>query len=174
VEEAEFRLGRGYRVRSLWRGCVFLVLAAIVYVVTFHAGGLTLSGIALFPLLVSAGYFAAYLWRGRMRTRLTPEGIEVRRYSTRFVPWDEIRNIESVSYDTVAQIPTVTRSGAVLSSGQGWRPARTVAAIRIVRTSGHHITLPAPLVTGDQSDPEFDDKLRLIRARWQDATGRVR
>jgi hypothetical protein len=44
-----------------------------------------------------------------------------------------------------------------------------VAAVRIVRTSGHRIQLPAPLVTDSQADPDFDDKVRLIKARWQQA-----
>jgi hypothetical protein len=44
-----------------------------------------------------------------------------------------------------------------------------VAAVRIVRTSGHRTQLPAPLVTDSQDDPDFDDKVRLIKARWQKA-----
>ena len=173
VEDVEFGLGRGYRARPLWQGCVFLVLAAVAYVVLSHVGGPTLGGVAVFPLLISIGYFTAYLRLGRMRTRLTPAGIEVRRWSTRLVPWSSISSIEAASYDTVAEIPIATRSGAVLSSQQRWRSGRKLAAVRIVRTSGHRIMLPAPLVTEDQSDPEFDDKVRLIQAHWQEATGKV-
>jgi hypothetical protein len=44
-----------------------------------------------------------------------------------------------------------------------------VAAVRIVCTSGHRIQLPAPLVTSSQDDPDFDDKVQLIKARWQQA-----
>jgi hypothetical protein len=40
---------------------------------------------------------------------------------------------------------------------------------RIVRASGHPIHLPAPLVTDSQADPDFDDKVRLIKERWQQA-----
>jgi Bacterial PH domain len=171
--DVEFRLGRGYRARPLWRGCVFLVLAGIIYVVTMHIGGLTLGAIALLPLLWSLVSLATFFLRGRMRTRVTPSGIEVHRYRSEFVPWEKVKDIETVSYDRVADVPTVNRSGAVLTSGQGWKAPRKVAAVRVVRTSGHHLTLPAPLVTEDQSDPEFDDKVRLIRAHWQNAAGRA-
>lgn len=173
VDDVEFRLGRGYRARPLWRGCVFLVLAGIVYVGTMHIGGLTLRWIAVLPLLYSVYSFTVYVWRGRMRTRLTPGGIEVHRWFSKFVPWDTIKDIETVSYDQVADIPTVNRSGAVLSSGQSWRAPRKVAAVQVVRTSGHRLALPAPLVTDGQSDPEFDDKVRLIREHWHQAVGKA-
>jgi hypothetical protein len=41
--------------------------------------------------------------------------------------------------------------------------------VQIVRTSGHRIRLPAPLVTDSQDDPDFNDKVRLIKAHWQQA-----
>lgn len=84
------------------------------------------------------------------------------------MPWQAIRNIETISSEQVADVPVVnirTRSG---SSPRGRGP-RTVAAVRIVLTSGHRIHLPAPLVTNSQDDPDFDDKVRLIKERWQQA-----
>jgi len=41
--------------------------------------------------------------------------------------------------------------------------------VQIARTSGHRIKLPAPLVTASQDDPDFNDKVQLIKARWQQA-----
>jgi hypothetical protein len=67
----------------------------------------------------------------------------------------------------------VNRTGAVLSSGQSWRAPRKVAAVQVVRSSGRRLALPAPLVTEDQSDPEFDDKVRLIRTHWQEAMAKT-
>jgi hypothetical protein len=62
---------------------------------------------------------------------------------------------------------------SISASGTGVPPPgrgpRTVAAVRIVRASGHRIQLPAPLVTSSQDDPDFDDKVDLIKAHWQQA-----
>jgi hypothetical protein len=123
--------------------------------------------VAVLPLLYAAGSFAVYAWRGRMYTRLTPAGIEVRGYRNRFVAWQNIRSIEVIDYEKVADIPVVDRRTGARPSRR--RPNRKVAVVRIVRARGHRIELPAPLVTEGQSDPDFTDKARLIRARWQEA-----
>ena len=41
------------------------------------------------------------------------------------------------------------------------------ATVRVARTSGRSLLLRAPLVTTWQSDPEFEDKVRLIHQWWQ-------
>jgi hypothetical protein len=165
VNDVEFRLGRGYRAQLLARGCVALALAVIFFVagLEMHA----LKWLALVALAYSAGSSALYLWRGRFRTRLTPQGIEVHRYFNKFVPWQNIRNIETLSYDRVAEVPVASRrSGVVSAHGRG---PRVVASVRVARTSGRRIQLPAPVVIAAQDDPEFDDKVRLIKTRWQQA-----
>jgi hypothetical protein len=165
VDDVEFRLSRGYRARLLWRGCVGLALAVALFVAGLNTSAL--KWVALFPLAYSACSLAMYLWRGRFRTRLTPRGIEMHRYFNKFVPWQSIRDIETLSYDRVADVPVAnTRNRTVSPRGRG---PRLVAAVRIVRTSGHRTQLPAPLVTDSQDDPDFDDKVRLIKARWHEA-----
>jgi hypothetical protein len=165
VGDVEFRLSRGYYARLLWRGCVALVLAVVLFVAGLNTSAL--KWVALLPLAYSAGSVTLYLWRGRFCTRLTPRGIEVHRYFNKFVPWQSIRDIETDSYHRVADVPVANvRSRTVSPRGRG---PRLVAAVRVVRTSGHRIRLPAPVVTADQGDPDFDDKVRLIKSRWREA-----
>jgi hypothetical protein len=165
VDDVEFRLGRGYRTRPLARGCVALVLAAVLYVAGLHV--FALQWLAVFPLAYAAGSFAVCAWRGQLSTRLTVRGIEIRRFRRRLVPWQAIRDIETISYDRVADVPVANaRTRTVSPRGRG---PRTVAAVQIVRASGHRIQLPAPLVTNSQDDPHFIDKVQLIKARWQQA-----
>jgi hypothetical protein len=104
---------------------------------------------------------------GRGSTRLTARGIEIRRYRRKLVPWQAIRDIETVSFDRVADVP-VANVRTRIQSPRGRGP-RTVAAVQIVRTSGHRIRLPAPLVTRSKDDPNFHDKVQMIKARWRQA-----
>ena len=165
MNDVEFRLGRGYFARPLAKGCLALVIAAVLYVADFHAPALQF--LAIFPLAFAAGSLAVCAWRGHLRTRLTPQGIEIRRYHRKLVPWQDIRNIETISYSHVGDVP-VANPRTRIASPRGRGP-NTVAAVQIVRTSGHRIRLPAPLVTRSQDDTEFTDKVQLIKARWQEA-----
>ena len=165
MDDVEFRLGRGYRTRPMIQGCFTLVIAAALY-----AGGLhmpALRGLALFPLAYALGCFAVCARRAYVSTRLTARGIEIRRFRRRLVPWESIRDIETIGFDRVDDVPVASARTRVASPGG--RGPGTVAEVRIVRTSGHRIRLPAPLVTNSQSDPHFNDKVQLIKARWQQA-----
>jgi hypothetical protein len=177
VDDIEFRLARGYRTRLLVQGGVALVLAAALYAARLHRfvhpsphGGpseIRSQWLAIVPLVYAAGSFAVYAWRGQLSARLTARGIEIRRYRRRLVPWQAIRDIETISYDRVACVPVANNRTRTVSPRD--RGPRTVAAVQIVRTGGHRIKLPAPLVTRSQDDPDFNDKVRLIKARWQQA-----
>ena len=166
VGDVEFRLGRGYRTRPLTLGCLALVLAAALFAAGLHMPAL--QWLAVFPLAYAAGSFAVCAWNGLVSTRLTARGIEIRRYRRRLVPWKAIRIIETISSEQVADVPVANVRIQSGSSPRGRGP-RTVAAVRIVLTSGHRIHLPAPLVTSSQDDPDFEDKVQLIKERWQQA-----
>ncbi len=101
MDDVEFRLGRGFRTRPLALGGVALILAAALYAAGLHMPAL--QWLAVFPLAYAAGSLAVYAWRGHLSTRLTARGIEIRRYRRRLVPWQAIRDIETISYDQVAQ-----------------------------------------------------------------------
>jgi hypothetical protein len=163
VDDVEFRLGRGFRTRALAAGCVGLGLAAVLLLTGIQLPALR--WMAILPLAFAAGSFAVWARRRQLSTRLTPQGIEIRRYRRRLVPWQAISGIETVSHEHVRDVAAYNFS---THDARG-RGSRTVAAVRITRASGHPIQLPAPLVTDSQDDPGFDDKVRLIRARWQQA-----
>jgi hypothetical protein len=181
VDYVEFRPSRRQRTRLLVQGGVALVLAAALYAARLHmfalpspASGspatpseISSQWLAVFPLAYAAGSFAVYAWRGQLSTRLTARGIEIRRYRRRLVPWQAIRDVETIGYDRVAYVPVANNRARTVSPRD--RGPRTVAAVQIVRTGGHRIQLPAPLVTRSQDDPDFNDKVRLIKARWQQA-----
>ena len=104
---------------------------------------------------------------GRGSTRLTARGIEIRRYRRKLVPWQDIRDIETIGFDRVADVPVANVLSRV-QSPRGRGP-RTVAAVQVVRTSGHRVRLPAPRVTRFKDDPDFQDKVQMIKARWRQA-----
>ena len=81
------------------------------------------------------------------------------------MPWQAISGIETVSHEHIADVAAYN----FRTHDARGRGSRTVAAVRIVRASGHPVQLPVPLVTDSQDDLGFDDKVRLIRARWQQA-----
>jgi hypothetical protein len=68
----------------------------------------------------------------------------------------------------------------VRSSGRLGRPRRRSSTagywgklftVRVTRSSGHSLLLRAPLVTAWQSDPQFEDKVRVID-QWRNAYGK--
>jgi hypothetical protein len=146
VDDVTFRPVRGYRTRLL-----------------LHA---------LAPLFYSASCFTLYLWRGRFRTLLTVRGIEIHGYVNRLIPWECLKAVEEVTFDANpdAQIQVANPWTRAPSARSARSPNRKVAAVRIHRTSGRRIELPVPAVTDSASDPDFEDKVREIRARWQKAT----
>jgi hypothetical protein len=182
-----FTLGRGYR-RPLVRRCaVSLVFSAIL---AFCAS----NGIAAVVTWVLAAVFGAaaliyaarYAWSGRFRTRLSAEGIEIRGYLNHRVPWSDVTGLETAGYNAPKRsltpaTPYLARSGAIntgydtvrrgrrrgnqLNSTAGYRAK--LATVRVTRSRGHSLLLRAPLVTAWQSDPEFEDKVRLIHQWWQ-------
>lgn len=172
-----FTLDRGFRKPLVQRGVFALVLAGLA------AAAGTVLGTPMFIVaalcgLAAAGYAVAYAWQGRFRTALTPEGIRARGYVNHFVPWPAVAGF------------TVRRHGAAaaLADGSGESPAppmevfratrgvgrnvtrsgppSLLVSVQVVRTNGHRLKLPAPAVTGWQSDADFDDKVRLME-QWR-------
>lgn len=65
------------------------------------------------------------------RTRLTPRGMELHGYFNKFVPWDSIRGIQVLSYDTVDDVPVAGWSGRPVAgkadrTATWWPSASTV------------------------------------------------
>jgi hypothetical protein len=170
---AEYRLAPRY-VRP--NRTQFITLGALTVLLAFawergHEVGLVYFALICGLFAVYNG--AAYIWRGRFRTRLTSEGIQIRGYFNHFVPWRDVQGFEVGGYGdsrplndgydvrvAVAGRASYTRSGGRIAN-MGWR-AR-LGTVHLVRTSGHRMLLRAPLVTSWAPDPYFDQKTRQLQ-----------
>ena len=116
-------------------------------------------------MVAAVGY--AVLWLARMRfvTRISSEGIEARRYLfTKRIAWSEVRDIQTYHYERAD--PRRVRGGYISGARQGSNSAKKEMCVKVVRVSGRKVELPAPLVTRNQGDSDFDDKVRTIKAVW--------
>jgi hypothetical protein len=185
-----FTLERGYRTAYMRRGITMLIGAA-VFGFAAASGGFIEFGAAIAAVLLGIGglnSLVRYFWSMRFRTRLSPDGIEARGYVNHFVRWTDITGIESRGYELpgsrAPNPPYITPSGRIdrgyasVGAGRGRyaRSRRTgsmggvrarLYTVRIRRSHGRRLVLPAPVVTAWQSDPKFEDKLRLIHQWWQ-------
>jgi hypothetical protein len=189
-EDVIFTLERGYRTAYLRRGVALLIGAALCGFAAVSSGFIAVGATIAAPLLGLGGLhsIAKYFWSMRFRTRLSPEGIEARGYLQHFVRWSDIAGIESKGYELPSRRPMsppyVTPSGGIdrgyasVGAGRsGYVRARRTGSmggvraklntVRITRSHGRRLVLPAPVVTAWQSDPKFEDKLRLIHQWWQ-------
>lgn len=182
-----FTLGQSYRRPLVTRGsavfaiAVLAALAAVLGAVPAFTGGVAAAFAAL-----ALSYAARYTWIGRFRTRLSPQGIEIRGYLDHFVPWSDVTGVEVTSPEATGLILSgpggrrgmhVTEadpsaqpqlSEQLVSQGDSASGFRArLATVRVGRTSGRSLLLRAPLVTAWSSDPEFNDKVQLIRRWWQ-------
>jgi hypothetical protein len=167
VEDLEFRPGPGLRSRQLWSGLITLIIAIALIVVTWHADA-ALRWLFVIPLAYAACRLTSYVWRGKFRTRLTPQGIDVHGFLHRFVPWDSISDIEAYNIQRVKDIPVADPNIQGRYSSRD-RPRRKRAFVQVVRDNGRVVELPAPLLSDFEHDPQFDAKVKVIRERWQQA-----
>jgi hypothetical protein len=107
-----------------------------------------------------------YIWRGRFRTRLTTQGVEIRGYFNHFVSWSQVSGFEvgghgkSMSLDADLNRRTLRRrSNPSPTSGLRAR----LGTVHVVRTSGRRMMLRAPLVTAWAPDPYFEQKTRQMQ-----------
>jgi hypothetical protein len=170
---AEFR--RPIRVR-----CVgLLIVSAVLYASGRGAGLASLTSlIALVTGPLGLFYGLIYLWRGRFRTRVTAEGIEIRGYFNHFLPWREILGVEVRGYGPSMRIDDNYHSSYLRRSIGDRAPSVSVdispsdraarlATVRVVRANGSRCLLRAPLVPEWASDPQFDDKVRQLQKLCQ-------
>ena len=158
-----FTLPRRFSWPLIQRGAIFLLITVVGL---FPAAQYSVIAVApWFTGPVTLVYLATYLWRGRFMTAVRADGIQVRGYFTRFVPWAHVASIRVQAYGPDSPVDTAYRSvgrrrGLVATSG---RMARLAAAY-VVRANGTQLLLRAPLVANWAHDPYFDIKIRLIRA----------
>jgi hypothetical protein len=174
-QSVTFILPRGFRRPLIQRSVMLASITGIGLLLskTLFAAIPFFSG----PFLI--GYVVTYIWRGRFRTLVTPEGIMIRSYFDHFVPWHDYGRLEVRKYGTErsvssAQLPpnillrteraTIrggrSKSGFARTSGGG----AMLAAVFLVRTDGRVIMLRAPLVANWKHDPYFDNKVQVMRS----------
>jgi hypothetical protein len=180
-QETVFSLDRGFRKPLVLRGAMSLVIGGLAVAASALLGPpmLVLAGLCG---LVTVGYAVAYVWHSRFRTVLTPEGIHVRGYFSHFIPWLDVAGFAVRNHgaapawdgsdgeggESPAQPIEVYRGSrsATAVLGGNRRTSAPLVTVQVVRTNGHRLTLRAPVVTGWQDDPGFDDKVRLME-QWR-------
>lgn len=167
---AEYQLPSRYRRPFLSRffvACVFTGLFGLAVAEKPNPGLVTVACLVGIAAVYNG---AVFIWRGRFRTRVTTQGIEIHGYFNHFVPWDDIKAVQEDGYGEsqpldagydVRSSPFGRRhSGAGTTTG---RRAR-LGVVRIVRRRGKSMMLRAPLVTAWAPDPQFSEKLRQMQA----------
>ncbi|HEV2636727.1 MAG TPA: PH domain-containing protein [Actinocrinis sp.] len=158
----EFTLGPQFRRHILAHAIVYGVVAfLLLFLGVADRVGFAV-GLGGFFLVIALCCAANWAGHRRLSTLITPAGITVYGHlRTSLVPWSEVREIQT---NDALRVGTAGRRRRTNNGG-----ARKVAYVKVVRTSGRDVTLPAPLVTRAVSDPQFDDKVRTIKAAWQDS-----
>jgi hypothetical protein len=172
---AEYRLASRYRRPFLKRLVGFgalTILSSWVYLKgQGHFSDFLVASYVLGPIAIYNG--VVYIWRGRFRTRLTAEGIEIRGYFNHFVPWRQVDGFEESGYgasqplgtDYNVPVGTQARSFRRVGGGSGGTIGRRarLGTVRVVRSGGRRLLLRAPLVTSWAPDPYFEQKVRELR-----------
>jgi hypothetical protein len=174
---AEYRQPDRYRRPFLAR-CLLMTVVTGLFSLTLtkHAN----PGSATVACLLGASALyngVVYVWRGRFRTRITADGIELRGYFNHFVPWAEVATVQEegygdsevlgIVYDSQPRLESpaqrvVVRRGRDRSRSTTGKRAR-LGVVRIVRRRGKTMMLRAPLVTAWAPDPYFDEKVRQMQ-----------
>jgi hypothetical protein len=165
---AEYRLDARYRRPFLARfilASIFTAMFGLATALSPHLDYAVITGLVGVGALHNG---IAYAWRGRFRTRVTRDGIEVRGYFNHFVPWSEVRAVREEGYGESSPMvdgyyDRQNRRRGSRSGGTTGRRAR-LGVVRIIRRHGKGVMLRAPLVTAWAPDPYFSDKLRQMQA----------
>jgi hypothetical protein len=177
-QQTVFSLDRGFRKPLVQRGALTLIIGGLAAAASALLGPpmLVLAGLCG---LVTVGFAVAYALQSRFRTVLAPEGIHVRGYFSHFIPWPAVAGFAVRSHgaaqswgDSGGESPAqpIEALGGIRGTAGTLRGNRRTSSplvsVQVVRTNGHRLTLRAPVVTGWQDDPGFDDKVRLME-QWR-------
>ncbi len=163
---------------------------AAVFFAGLAAAASTLLGPPMFIVagvlgLGALGGAVSYAWKGRFRTVLTPQGIELHGYVRHFIPWHEVAGFRvkhgqegarsgQDEVDPAEQVEIfnlwLRKPGLVPYGGHQTAPPRPHVTVQVVRSSGQRMVLPAPVVSGPAGDPQLGDKLSQLEA-WRQRYG---
>jgi hypothetical protein len=136
--------------------------------------------------LCAAGFAAAFAYEGTFRTVLRPDGIHIRRYVSRVISWSEVAGFRVHGHGEARQVqpdPGADQDARLSGPQQGFRgpvfghspdehnrPPSGRVTVAVVRANGRHVVLPAPVVSGEQGDYLFTDKIRQLE-QWRQHYG---
>jgi hypothetical protein len=169
MEDVEYKPQRGIGTPALLSACVATVLALILLSLSPQTPAATYA--AVFPAAAALAWFARYAAQRRLRCRLTATGIEIRRIRTRSIPWLQIRDVQVVTWATVANVTVLGNRATGRYGSRSGRGKRKLAAVRVQRANGRWLELPMPVARENAPDPEFMNKARVIEDRWRTGTG---
>jgi hypothetical protein len=174
-----FSRDRAARMPSLRRAATAVVLAGIA--AAAGAGlGRPMFVIAGVLGLGAIGCVVSYVWQGRFRTVLTPQGLQLHGYVSHFIPWHEVAGFrvrhgqagagsgrdDAGPYEHIDSARPRMPDGGRQTGGP--QPHVTV---QVLRTGGRRLALPAPVVGGRAGDYQFTDRLRQLE-EWRLRYGR--
>ncbi len=174
--EVVYRPPRAYRRPFLARCIRYLVLTV---------AGLSIGSIAPIGYFVGSitavftvGYGISYLWHGRFQTIVTADGIEIRRWGNRMVPWSSVRAIEIGGYGAASLgLSRPYRRRYRDAAGPVWGrtsgPPAKYATVTVIRLDNKRILLPAPLVTAWASDSSFTAQATQLQQLCDEYAGPV-
>jgi hypothetical protein len=183
--EVVFRRDRAERQPLLRRASIAVVFGGLA-----AAAGAAL-GPPMFVIagllgLCAAGFAAGFAWEGTFRTALRSDGIHVRRYASHVIPWSDVagfrvhghgetRSVQpdpGADHDAAPQAPELGFRGPVWSHAPDERRRRASGhvTVAVVRVNGRPVVLPAPVVSGEQGDYLFTDKVRQLD-QWRQHYG---
>ena len=136
--------------------------------------------------LCAAGFAAAFAWEGTFRTVLRSDGIHIRRFASRVIPWSDVAGFRVRGHGETRPVqpdpgadPDVRPVGPQLGfrgpvfdhAGDAHRRrASGRVTVAVVRVNGRPVVLPAPVVSGEQGDYLFTDKVRQLD-QWRQHYG---
>jgi hypothetical protein len=156
---AEYRLPPRYRRPLAIRFIGAALVNGLLTLAWAEGHRVFLAGLDIIVAPITVYNGLMYVWRGRFRTRLTSDGIQIRGYFNHFVPWSDVRAVTQDGYEVSA--PLDPRGAFRLNATTG--PRARIGVARLMRFRGKSKILRAPLATAWAPDPAFEDKLQQIQ-----------
>jgi hypothetical protein len=172
--EIAFSRDRATRMPMLRRAATAVIVAGIAAAIGAWRGPLMFV-IAGAIGAGAIGCVAVYAWQGRFRTVLTPEGIQLHGYVSRYIPWHEVAGFRvrhgqpgtgSDPDDAVRAEHIDISRPRMPDGGRQTGPPQRHVTVQVLRAGRRRLVLPAPVVNGRAGDYQFTDSVRQLE-EWR-------